>query len=416
MDSDIPSSRFDRQERLSLWDQKLIEKITVLVVGVGGTGSEVCKNLSLLGIGKLILVDVDSIEYSNLNRQMLFSKEDIGQNKAEVAKVRILHHFNPELEVEVFPFYVQEIPDKTFESVDVIAGCVDNYLARQFLNSIAIEHRIPLIDSATDGYLGQVQSIIPFQTACLACDNPPPPQETQVLMEPCSIVGVPRSREHCAWKALYEFNTLFNRKPNETEKDLEKLTQLANEYTERYNFGKFERKELLQLIMFHVPSLITVNAVTSGIQTQEIIKTIFSIKRRELRKSERLALQQLETLTRFKIPSLSIYSALTGTLNTFDLVQDPECTVCGNMSNLTQKIEKIKINKKNSLKTIINGFSEKFNKEFIAFKGNSVLQEDRSLESLLRDGDRITLSSKEDEQEFRVRITFTPPRKQRKKE
>ena len=205
MSSDYPSSRFDRQERLSLWDQRIIEKSTILIAGAGGTGSEVCKNLSLLGIGKLIIVDVDTIEFSNLNRQMLFTEEDVGQNKAEVAKFRILKDFNPNISIDFFPCLIQEIPEKIFENVDIIAGCVDNYLARQFLNSIAVEHLKPLVDSATDGYLGQVQSVIPFQSACLACDNPPPPDETQILTEPCSLVGVPRSRDQCAWKALYEF-------------------------------------------------------------------------------------------------------------------------------------------------------------------------------------------------------------------
>ena len=73
MTQDLPSSsKYDRQERLALWDQQIIENSSILIVGVGGTGSELAKNLALLGIGNLILVDDDTIEFSNLNRQMLF--------------------------------------------------------------------------------------------------------------------------------------------------------------------------------------------------------------------------------------------------------------------------------------------------------------------------------------------------------
>ena len=413
--SDYPSSKFDRQERLSLWDQRLIEKSTVLIAGIGGTGSEVSKNLALLGIGKLILVDVDTIEYSNLNRQMLFKEEDIGRNKAEIAKSRIQEQFNPKLEIDIFPQLVQEIPDKIFESVDIFAGCVDNFLARQFLNSISIEHQKPLIDSATDGFLGQVQSIIPSQTACLACDNPPPPEETQVITEPCSLVGIPRSREHCAWKALYEFNSLLNREPNETKKDIDKLTQIANKYAEKHNFGKFEEKELLQIIMFHVPSIITVNAIISGIQSQEIIKTIFSSNRNYLSKSNQSMLTQLETSSRFQLPSLSIYSGLTGIVNTFDLVPDPNCIVCGDAFKISTKVEEIKVSKKNSIKTILPRFTERYkNRYFVAFRGNSVLPDDKPLGSILNNGDRITLSSLDDNLEIRVKVNFITKRKKRR--
>jgi len=261
---DRSSNKFERQERLSVWNQQIIEESSVLIVGVGGTGGEVAKNLALLGIGNMILIDLDTIEYSNLNRQLLFTESDVGQYKAEIAKKYITKHYNPDIKIIVYTSPVQDIPFRVFTEIDMIAGCVDNFLARQYLNELAIELKIPLIDSATDGYFGQVQYIDSKQTACLACDSPVPPNETQVLSAPCTIVGTPRIKEHCAWKALYKFYSIHDREPDESSvRDVIELTDLANKLTQEYGFGNFERRELANLILFHIPSLITVNAVTS---------------------------------------------------------------------------------------------------------------------------------------------------------
>lgn len=401
------SSKYDRQERLHLWDQKLIEKSTILIAGIGGTGSEVAKNLSLLGIGHLILVDADTIEFSNLNRQLLFREEDIGENKATIAKKRIQEGFNPDIEIICYPNTLQTIPLRLFEEADIISGCVDNFLARQFLNSIAIELDKPLIDSATDGYFGQVQYIKPRLTACLACDNPPPPEETRVLTAPCTLVGTPRTKEHCAWKALYEFNKKYKREPmDSSHEDILELKRLANEFAAEYKFGHFEEKELLQLILFHVPSLITVNAVISGIQSQELLKALFLERRSFMKESERKILNNLIDAKRFRVSPFTIYSALTGTINTFDLVRDPSCFVCGLEGVSINSIQILSVDQKSPFKVILEIMEQKYQKHYVGFRHNSLLPEDKKIENLLSDGDRITLSSLIDDEEIRLKIKF----------
>ncbi|MFX1504579.1 MAG: ThiF family adenylyltransferase [Promethearchaeota archaeon] len=407
MTRDLPSTKYDRQERLALWDQNIIEKSSILIAGVGGTGSELAKNLALLGIGRLFLVDDDTIEFSNLNRQMLFREVDVGHKKAKIAKKRIQEQFNPDIGIQTYVNKLQDIPQKVFREVDIIAGCVDNFLARQFINAMAIELNIPLIDSATDGYFGQIQYIKPRLTACLACETPPPPDETQVLTAPCTLVGVPRVREHCAWKALYEFNAKHEREPVETSaEDIKELTKLANDCAERNSFAQFKRKELLQLILFHVPSLITVNAVTSGIQSQEIIKAIFLEKKESLKETEQNTLDSLIKAQRFRIPAFSVYSALTGTINTFDLVPDPNCLVCS-QSNYVKPVEHtIIVNRESSFRSILSSMRQEHKKDFIGFRGNFLLPEDESIHNILSDGDRITLSSIVDNEEIRIEIKF----------
>ena len=407
MTQDLPSSKYDRQERLSLWDQDIIEDSSILIAGVGGTGSEVAKNLALLGIGSLILVDVDSIEFSNLNRQMLFKEEDVGQKKAEIAEKRIKEQYSSNIKIESYTNTLQNIPQRVFRQVDIIAGCVDNFLARQFLNATAIELNKTLIDSATDGYLGQVQYIKTRITACLACDTPPPPNETRVLTAPCTLVGIPREREHCAWKALYEFNTSFSREPIDTSpEDIAELTKIANDFAQEFGFARFEEKELVQLILFHVPSLITVNAVTSGIQSQEIVKALFLEKKALMKDSERMTLERLIDSHRFRIPSFVIYSSLTGTINSFDMIPDPNCLVCSQSIPTVSSFQELYVDQNAFLKAIFDEIQKKNEKEYVGFRDNLFLPENGIIKDFLSDGDRITLSSLTDDEEIRLQINF----------
>ena len=85
IDLEATESRYDRQELITWWDQPRLQASRVLVVGAGALGNELCKNLALLGIGHLEVIDLDIIERSNLARCVLFSDRDQGHPKAEVA-------------------------------------------------------------------------------------------------------------------------------------------------------------------------------------------------------------------------------------------------------------------------------------------------------------------------------------------
>ena len=103
--------RFDRQFRLPGWNQEILKNSTVLICGVGGLGVEVAKNLAMVGVGKLILVDLDTIEYSNLNRQILFINAPAGAPKAEIAAKR-LKEMNPFINIDFYCCPLQDIPPK----------------------------------------------------------------------------------------------------------------------------------------------------------------------------------------------------------------------------------------------------------------------------------------------------------------
>ena len=132
--------------RLSiLLGEEAVEKLknkTVLVAGVGGVGSFVAEALARSGVGKLILVDSDDVEISNLNRQLMSSYETLGKAKVDVMKERIASYSGISVETKkVFIDGNFEIPGE----VDYIADCIDTLNAKMALAEKAYEMNIPLI-------------------------------------------------------------------------------------------------------------------------------------------------------------------------------------------------------------------------------------------------------------------------------
>jgi adenylyltransferase/sulfurtransferase len=81
----MTADRYDRQQRIDGWDQKALQAARVMVVGAGAIGNELIKNLALLGVGHLLIIDFDRVEASNLSRTVLFQHSHLGQSKAQRA-------------------------------------------------------------------------------------------------------------------------------------------------------------------------------------------------------------------------------------------------------------------------------------------------------------------------------------------
>jgi len=161
-----------RQELIKGWNQKRLKKAIAFIAGVGALGNEVAKNLAQVGIGKLILVDMDEIEYSNLNRTVLFQNKDVGKKKAVIA-ARALKRIAPNMKIEVETDTLQSIiskKDDLFKDVDIIMGCLDNMEARFLLNHVSVRFRIPYVDGGYMGFGGSVQVVVPPYTPCLECN------------------------------------------------------------------------------------------------------------------------------------------------------------------------------------------------------------------------------------------------------
>ncbi|OIR58991.1 MAG: SUMO ubiquitin activating enzyme E1 subunit UBA2 [Amphiamblys sp. WSBS2006] len=185
----------------------------LLVIGAGGIGCEVIKTLVLSGFRQLEVVDGDIIEFSNLHRQFLFSREDIGKNKAEVACRRIR-----ELTGVVLKAHVGDVSDRGkfplmfFKAFDALISAVDNIKAREHINRVGILFGLPVIESGSAGYLGQCYVVLSPETECYSCI----PREQKEIIPVCSIRTKPDSVDHCAiWARDYFFEECFGKKKKE---------------------------------------------------------------------------------------------------------------------------------------------------------------------------------------------------------
>ncbi len=144
--------RYDRQERIAGWDQEALGRSKVLLVGAGATGNEVLKNLVLLGVGRILVADLDIIETTNLSRTVLFRPGDEGRPKAEVAAERAAA-LNPDSQVRaVYGDVMQDVGVGAFVLADLVIGCVDNAAARLDMNEICRYAGKPFLDCGIWGW------------------------------------------------------------------------------------------------------------------------------------------------------------------------------------------------------------------------------------------------------------------------
>ncbi|WP_068617476.1 MoeB/ThiF family adenylyltransferase [Paenibacillus tuaregi] len=173
-DSRSSADRYSRQERFTPIGRNGQLKLLgskVLIVGVGALGTGIAETLARAGVGHLVLADRDYVEWSNLQRQQLFSESDAAARlpKAVAAKERLLA-INSEVTVEAFVMDVtlQEIED-LLPGVDLILDATDNFDTRLLINDISQKHRIPWIYGGCVGSYGITYTILPGETPCLNC-------------------------------------------------------------------------------------------------------------------------------------------------------------------------------------------------------------------------------------------------------
>lgn len=168
----IPNLKKDRQgtfEFISWWEREKVENAKIMVVGAGALGNEVIKNLVLMGIGNIFIVDFDEIELANLSRSILFRESDSGRKKAEVAAARA-REINPNVHVQYFHGDVTTaIGLGIFRRMDVIIGCLDNREARLAVNRFAYWINKPWVDGAIQEFLGLARVFVPGEGACFEC-------------------------------------------------------------------------------------------------------------------------------------------------------------------------------------------------------------------------------------------------------
>lgn len=153
--------RFHRFKLISWWDQERLRNAKVLVIGAGALGNELLKNLALLGVGNVLVADMDRIENSNLSRSVLYRARDNGQLKATAA-ARAAREIYPDLKVHAFNGnVVYDLGLGVFRWADVILGGLDNREARLAINRACWKVNRPWIDGAIEAIQGTARVFVP---------------------------------------------------------------------------------------------------------------------------------------------------------------------------------------------------------------------------------------------------------------
>jgi ubiquitin-activating enzyme E1 len=182
--------------------QDKLGKVHTFMVGAGALGCEYVKNFAMMGLGcgaggLVQVTDNDNIEVSNLNRQFLFRKSNVGHSKSKTA-CEIGKEMNPDLNVVAFTSLVAPNTENTFndafwEDLDFVVNAVDNIKARLYVDGRCVWYEKPLLESGTLGTKANSQMIIPHKTQCYS-DSQDPPEESIPM---CTLRNFPNQIEHC---------------------------------------------------------------------------------------------------------------------------------------------------------------------------------------------------------------------------
>ncbi len=165
----LAEGRYSRFSLIHWWDQEKISKARILVVGAGALGNEILKNLALLGFRQIVVVDLDTIELSNLSRSVLYRESDIGKFKTSAA-ADALRGLAPDATVTALHGNItSEFGLGLFDWADIIIGGLDNREARLWINRSAWKLGRPWIDGAIEGINGVARVFLPGQPACYEC-------------------------------------------------------------------------------------------------------------------------------------------------------------------------------------------------------------------------------------------------------
>ncbi|KAK0450998.1 hypothetical protein EV421DRAFT_1776493 [Armillaria borealis] len=252
----------------------------ILVIGAGGLGCEILANLALTGFKDIHVIDMDTIDISNLNRQFLFRPKDVGQPKATVAAEFIMKRVPG---VKVTPYFgkIQDKDDEYYMQFNLVICGLDSVEARRWMNATLVnlvdsdnpESLKPLIDGGTEGFKGQARVILPTITSCYECS-------LDMLNKPtafpiCTIANTPRLPEHCIeWASVLEWPRVHGDKKMDTD-DPDHINWLYTVASARAKEFKIEGVtwSLTQGVVKNIiPAIASTNAIIAAACCNEAFK------------------------------------------------------------------------------------------------------------------------------------------------
>ncbi|ODV94530.1 hypothetical protein PACTADRAFT_50408, partial [Pachysolen tannophilus NRRL Y-2460] len=298
--------------------QALLES-KILVIGAGGLGCEILKDLSLTGFKNIHVIDMDTIDISNLNRQFLFRQNDIGKSKAEVAAAFVMERVKG---CNITPFFgkIQDMPLEYYKQFNCIIAGLDSVEARRWINATIVNLYepddfentfIPLIDGGTEGFKGQSRVILPKMTACYECSLNL--LTTKATYPVCTIANTPRLPEHCIeWALQLEWPRHFGQRKfdSDSSEDVDWIYAKSLERGKFFGINGITRSLTLGVAKNIIPAIASTNAIIAASCCNEAFKIITSCN-----------------------PILEEYMMYSGSDSiftyTFQMEKREDCPVCG---------------------------------------------------------------------------------------
>ncbi|KAB8264441.1 hypothetical protein BDV32DRAFT_84027 [Aspergillus pseudonomiae] len=302
-----------------------LETSKILVIGAGGLGCEILKNLALSGFKDIHVIDMDTIDISNLNRQFLFRQSDIGKPKAEVAAAFVERRVKG---VKITP-YVGKIQDKDedyYMQFKIVVCGLDSIEARRWINATLIgmvdpenpESLKPLIDGGTEGFKGQARVILPTLSSCIECQLDMHAPRPAVPL--CTIATIPRQPQHCIeWAHQIAWQEKRKDDPFDSD-DLDHIGWVYNAALERakqFHIHGVTFQMTQGVVKNIIPAIASTNAVIAAATTSEALK--------------------IATSCNPYLDNYMMYAGEEGVYTyTFEAEKKPDCPVCGNLArNMT---------------------------------------------------------------------------------
>ncbi|EAS33611.2 NEDD8 activating enzyme [Coccidioides immitis RS] len=378
----------------------------VLVIGAGGLGCEILKNLALSGFKDIHVIDMDTIDISNLNRQFLFRQDDVGKPKAEVAAAFVQKRVKG---VRITP-YVGKIQDKDedyYMQFKIVVCGLDSIEARRWINSTLVgmvdpenpESLKPLIDGGTEGFKGQARVILPTLTSCIECQLDMHAPRPAIPL--CTIATIPRQPQHCIeWAHQIAWGE--KRKGEEFDgDDLEHVSwiyQTAVERAKQFSIPGVTFSMTQGVVKNIIPAIASTNAVIAAACTSEALK--------------------IATSCNPFLENYMMYAGEEGVYTyTFASEQKPDCPVCGNLA------KKITVSPEGTLQDFVDSLGERAEAQL---KSPSLRSEEktlyqrfppqleeqtrpnltRKLKELVVDGEEVAVSDPAFTIDFRFKLVF----------
>ncbi|KAI9710298.1 MAG: hypothetical protein M1820_002792 [Bogoriella megaspora] len=387
--------------------------VKVLVIGAGGLGCEILKNLALSGFKDIHVIDMDTIDVSNLNRQFLFRQSDVGKPKAEVAAKFVENRVKG---VKITPYCgkIQDMDEEYYMQFQLVICGLDSIEARRWINALLVgmvdndnpESLKPIVDGGTEGFKGQARVILPTMSSCFECQLDMHAPRAAVPL--CTLATIPRQPQHCiewahiiAWEAERKDDTLDTDDPEH----IMWLYQKALVRAQEFNIPGVTYSMTQGVVKNIIPAIASTNAIIAAACCNEAFKLVTN------------GIASFMGVT-------NNYMMYTGDGDsgvytyTFQHERKDDCPVCGNLAR------NMEVNPEATLEEFIAGLAERpeaqlkkptirTEEKSLYYQAPPALEEQtrpnlaKKIKELVSNGEEIAVSDPAFQIDFKFKMVFT---------